>query len=420
LRKAFFLGLASFADRYQAYRPGIRDLLLRRRAWRVYSSLQAGKRLLRRVKSLPARIRSVDARGVVRKLKRLPGLAYYRWQMRYPLEDLAVYSSYRGRAYECNPAAIHAVAARLAPGVRSAWVVTRDQVWRLPAGVEPVVEGSFAYYRAMARARWLFNNANFEGEIVKRPGSVHVQTHHGTPLKHMGVDEPAFRVAPEKLLKRCDRWDFSLVSNRYSAQVWSRAYPGRFETLEYGYPRNDVLVNAAPEQVNELRCSYPEGLLVLYAPTHRLQGGSDPAAGGRGRGPGRPPVIPGATVLMKPHHLAEKGLGGPTIEELMLVSDVLVTDYSSVMFDYALLDRPIVIYAPDWEEYVRDRGVYFDLIESPPGVVVRTEAELVGAFESGAVWRTEALRAAFRKKFCEFDDGRAAERVVRRIILGEA
>jgi CDP-glycerol glycerophosphotransferase len=295
------------------------------------------------------------------------------------------------------------------PGLRSVWTVTRDQVGRLPAGVEHVVVGSFAYYKALARARWLFNNANFEGEIVKRPGSIHVQTHHGTPLKFMGVDEPAFRNHPEKLLKRCDRWDFSLVSNRYSAEVWRRAYPCRFEFLEYGYPRNDALVNPDPADIARLRESYPEGLLVLYAPTHR--------------GPGEPavvpvPEIPGATMLMKQHYLVSKG-GGPSIEELMLVSDVLVTDYSSVMFDYALLDRPIVIYAPDWEEYVRERGVYFDLLSEPPGVVVRTAGQLRAAFESGAVWRTRELRAAFRKRFCEFDDGRAAERVVRRVILGE-
>ncbi|HEX6684714.1 MAG TPA: CDP-glycerol glycerophosphotransferase family protein, partial [Candidatus Limnocylindrales bacterium] len=134
----------------------------------------------------------------------------------------------------------------------------------------------------------------------------------------------------------------------------------------------------------------------------------------------RLPEIPGATVLSKTHYLVSGGGRGPAIEELMLVSDVLVTDYSSVMFDYALLDRPIVIYAPDWEEYVNARGVYFDLLSEAPGVVARTPQELVAAFETGAVWRAAHLRAAFRRRLGEFDDGQAAERVVRRVILGEA
>jgi CDP-glycerol glycerophosphotransferase (TagB/SpsB family) len=87
------------------------------------------------------------------------------------------------------------------------------------------------------------------------------------------------------------------------------------------------------------------------------------------------------------------------------------------MFDYAVLDRPIVIHAPDWEVYRALRGTYFDLMAEPPGVVARTEDELIGALRSRSAWGEEAtgLRAAFRARFCSLDDGRAAERVVRRL-----
>ncbi|HEX6682525.1 MAG TPA: CDP-glycerol glycerophosphotransferase family protein, partial [Candidatus Limnocylindrales bacterium] len=259
-RREFFTRLAAFADRHDAYHGGIRDFLLRHRAWGVYRGIQLGRQAVGRTRK---RLEDATARGVARKVKLIPALGYYWWQRRLPLEDLAVYSSYWGRAYECNPAAIHAAAARLAPQVRSVWAVNPDQVTRLPPDVGHVVVGSFPYYRALARARWLFNNANFEGEMVKRPGTIHVQTHHGTPLKFMGVDEPVYSDDYEKLLRRCDRWDFSLVSNRYSEWVWRRAYPCRFEFLEYGYPRNDVLVNATPDEVARLRQSYPDGLLIL-------------------------------------------------------------------------------------------------------------------------------------------------------------
>ncbi|MDX6434053.1 MAG: hypothetical protein QOE54_6419, partial [Streptosporangiaceae bacterium] len=111
----------------------------------------------------------------------------------------------------------------------------------------------------------------------------------------------------------------------------------------------------------------------------------------------------------------------PTVEDLCIASDALLTDYSSIMFDYANLDRPIVIYANDWDTYVRTRGVNFDLTAMPPGVVATTEDELAEAFRSGAAWGDTAAkdRAEFRTRFCSFDDGHAAERAVRRVFLGE-
>jgi CDP-glycerol glycerophosphotransferase len=107
----------------------------------------------------------------------------------------------------------------------------------------------------------------------------------------------------------------------------------------------------------------------------------------------------------------------PSVEELMLASNVLVTDYSSIMFDYGVLDRPIVIHAPDWEVYRALRGTYFDLMEEAPGPVTRSEAAVVEAIRAGD--GDPGARAAFRARFCSLDDGRAAERVVRRVWFGE-
>jgi CDP-glycerol glycerophosphotransferase len=112
----------------------------------------------------------------------------------------------------------------------------------------------------------------------------------------------------------------------------------------------------------------------------------------------------------------------PSVEQLCLAADVLVTDYSSIMFDYAVLDRPIVIHAPDWEAYRMLRGTYFDLLAAPPGVVTRSEAEVVEALRSGtaAGEAARAARAVFRSRFCALEDGGAAERVVRRVWLGSS
>jgi CDP-glycerol glycerophosphotransferase (TagB/SpsB family) len=110
----------------------------------------------------------------------------------------------------------------------------------------------------------------------------------------------------------------------------------------------------------------------------------------------------------------------PHVEDLMLASDLLITDYSALMFDYALLDRPIVIHADDWGAYTASRGAYFDITAEAPGHVSRSYRELAWLLASGA-WRDEEaarLRSAFRTRYCEYDDGLAAERVVRTLMLG--
>ncbi|MEU2061615.1 CDP-glycerol glycerophosphotransferase family protein [Streptomyces sp. NPDC013455] len=377
---------------------------------------------------------------------RLPRPRMLRTRLRYardlrrPLDpNLAVYCAYWGRGYTCNPAAIHAKARELAPHIRSVFLVEPGREHTMPKDVEYAVIGSHRYWEVLARATYLVNNANFAEGVVKRPGSVHLQTQHGTPLKKMGVDQSTYPVVAAqsgsftKLLGRVDRWDFNLSANRHSTQMWERAFPGSYEQLEYGYPRNDVYYTATADDVARIRrdLGVPEGsTAVLYAPTHRdhhtgFESGLDLEAFCEAAGED-------VVVLLRAHYFYDRGgsRGSDRIidvtahrssEDVCLAADALVTDYSSIMFDYANLDRPIVVYADDWEVYQETRGVYFDLPAEPPGVVARTPGELAAVFRDGSYAGPEAgaLRAAFRTRFCQFDDGRAAERVVRRVLLGE-
>ncbi|MGV4986152.1 bifunctional glycosyltransferase/CDP-glycerol:glycerophosphate glycerophosphotransferase [Streptomyces sp. NPDC001709] len=379
----------------------------------------------------------------------LPRPHMVRTKLRYardlhrPLDpDLAVYCAYWGRGYTCNPAAIHAKARELAPHIRSVFLVEAGQEHAMPKDVDYAVIGSRRYWEVLARATYLINNANFAEGVVKRPGSVHLQTQHGTPLKTMGVDQSTYPVVAAqsgsytRLLGRVDRWDFNLSANRHSTQMWERAFPGSYEHLEYGYPRNDVYYTATAADVARIRrqLGVPEGkTAVLYAPTHRdhhtgFEPGLDLEAFCEAAGED-------IVVLLRAHYFYDRGpaKGSGRIdriidvtahrssEDVCLAADALVTDYSSIMFDYANLDRPIVVYADDWDVYRETRGVYFDLMTEPPGLVARTPEELAAVFRDGSYAGPEAraFRAAFRERFCEFDDGRAAERVVRRVLLGE-
>jgi CDP-glycerol glycerophosphotransferase (TagB/SpsB family)/glycosyltransferase involved in cell wall biosynthesis len=365
---------------------------------------------------------------------------------RRPLDpDLVVYSASSHRGMLGDPAAVYAKARQIAPRLRGVWVVRDEETAaQLPSGVEHVIVGSRRYLEVTARARFFVNDVNWPGTLVKRPGSVHIQTHQGTPLKYMGadlLDKPGARLGFDvpQMLRRADRWDYSLVANRHSELVWERAYPCHFTSLRTGSPRNDVLVNGGDSDFRR-RYGIPEtDTVVLYAPTrrdYRRLGHVDRIdlarfAADLGEGHTlvvrlHPSLATGPARGMGLAELSRRGVvvdatDEPRAEEVMLAADVLVTDYSAVMFDYANLDRPIVVHADDWPAYAASRGAYFDITAEPPGHVSRSYRELARLFASGA-WRDEEsarLRAVFRSRFCEFDDGRAAERVVRTLLLGE-
>ncbi|MEU3616128.1 bifunctional glycosyltransferase family 2 protein/CDP-glycerol:glycerophosphate glycerophosphotransferase [Streptomyces sp. NPDC006872] len=447
-RRAFYRQIRAFYRRHvppgfvaprEARRTEIR--LLAAAPYSAHLALGAARRGRRTVGRKARRMRDL----VVRRLKR----SWYRLQLRRPLDpDLAVYSAGHSRAVNGDPHAIRLRAAELAPQLRGVWVVRPEAAALVPPGTEYVTTGSWRYYRVMARAKHWVNDCNWAGDLVKRPGSVHVQTHRGTPLKYMALDlrsRPGARHGTDLrgMLRRSDRWDVSLVANRHSEEVWQQAYPCHFTSLRSGSPRNDVLVGGGAGRGAELRERLgvgPAETAVLYAPTlrdyrkgrHVWRVDLEALAGSLG---------PGFRLLVRLHpslarhhdralllrDLHRRGAltdvtDEPHVEDVLLACDALITDYSALMFDYANLDRPIVVHADDWAAYRASRGAYFDITAEPPGHVTRSDAELAEAFRSDAWQDAEStrLRAAFRERFCAYDDGRAAERVVRRILLGEA
>ncbi|MET8500529.1 CDP-glycerol glycerophosphotransferase family protein [Streptomyces microflavus] len=379
--------------------------------------------------------------SVKRFVRRQVMRAAYRTDLHRPLDpNLAVYGAYWNRGVACNPAAIHAKARELAPHIRGLWVVSSRHRDRMPPGVPYVIEGSRPYWRAMATATYLVNNSSFPGGFTKRPGQRYLQTHHGTPLKTMGLDQRAYPALARKadfakILAHVGQWNFSLSANPHTTEVWDRVYPGPYERLDLGYPRNDVYFTATAEDIAKIRAGLgiAEGqTALLYAPTHRdyregFVPDLDPERLARELGPEY-------VLLVRAHYFYGRSAGAtgtmdgrvldvtahPRVEELCLAADALITDYSSLTFDYACLDRPVVVHAPDWDAYRGARGTYFDLLSGrpgdTPGPVTTTSDELVEAFRTGE-WRSPAsaaLRTAFRERFCPYDDGHAAERVVRR------
>ena len=364
---------------------------------------------------------------------------HYRVQLRLPLRDRAVFAAYWGRGHSCNPGALETAFRTHAPHIRTAWIARPEHHHTIPAATRRLRPNTASYWTALARSKYLVNNVNFDRRLVKRPGQVMIQTQHGTPLKHMGLDLQERPAAARdmdfaELLKGVDKWDHVLSPNRHTTLTWERVYPGSYTTLAYGYPRNDVFQQATSADVHPLRESLgipQDAIALLYAPTHRDYRRVQRAHLDLDRVLRR--LGPRYVVLARAHYWHEGPLAAsasgriidvtdhPSVESLCLASDALVTDYSSLMFDYANLDRPIVIHADDWEAYEAARGTYFDLRAFPPGAVARSEDELIDIFATDH-WRgsrSAQLRAAFRERFCPYDDGRAAERVVRHVVLGE-
>lgn len=340
--------------------------------------------------------------------------------------------SYWGRSYSCNPAAIHAAQLRLRPDIRSFWIINNDEA-DVPDGVEHYSTKTLRAHWLLGRARFAVTNVNFPDWVQKREDAIHLQTQHGTPLKLMGNHfrgPMAPKMSYSDLLRRCQRWDYCLSSNPYSTEIWPSAFPVSFRSLEAGYPRNDILYATDSGIAERMRAALgveDGATLMLYAPTHREYD------------KGFVPRIDLAKLIaqlpqdwviaIRAHHSYAGGSeidqnsriidvsDIPAIEHLYLAADVLITDYSSTMFDFANLLRPIVLFIDDYEKYQKKRGMYFDIREQPPGPVASTEADLVEILAQRRFEEPEhqANLRAFNDRFCPFDDGKAGERVVSEI-----
>ncbi|MEI7034919.1 bifunctional glycosyltransferase/CDP-glycerol:glycerophosphate glycerophosphotransferase [Streptomyces pratensis] len=358
-----------------------------------------------------------------------------------------LYSSFDGRQYSDSPRAIHRELTRRqgssGPDVEHLWAV-RDQQATVPDGVRPVALHSSQWYEALARSRWIVTNTHLPEWFERSEGQCVVQTWHGAPLKRIGRDlagtpcaDTAYMASMER---RAAQWSVLVSPNSFSTPVLRRAFGHSGEVLECGYPRNDLLYapdrDAIAAEVRE-RLAIPQGQrVVLYAPTWRedrpkragrygLDLPLDPQQVGEALGEDH-------VLLVRRHYLVGGSVPDtaavrdvsrhPDVAELLLISDVLVTDYSSVLFDFAQTGRPMLFHTHDLAHY-RDtlRGFCFDFEDRAPGPLVPDSAGVVAALrdlEAATAGHREAYER-FRAEFCDLDDGTASARVVDRMLKGE-
>jgi len=341
-------------------------------------------------------------------------------------ENAVFFESFYGRNASCNPLAIDRELARRAPHVTRYWSVV-DLSVVVPDGAIPVVEGSPEWWRARGAARLLVVNDWLRRRFSRRKGQVVLQTWHGTPLKRLALHRPGFdprRMAA--VVRESLRWNVLLAQNPYAARILGKAYAFLTRPIWIeGYPRNDVLVTGDGSATREALGIGPGERVLLYAPTWRddrdqIVDFVDPVALA---------AATDAVVLVRGHSrtlLPGRDAEGPRVIDvtgfpdtslLLLVADALITDYSSVMFDYSVTGKPMYFLVPDMEHYRGElRGFYFDLAAHAPGPMVRTQDELVDALVADDTDTYAGRYAQWRDRFNARDDGHAAERVVARIV----
>jgi CDP-glycerol glycerophosphotransferase len=358
------------------------------------------------------------------------------------LRDAVVYSSFVGRQYSDSPRAIHEELVRRGAPLEHLWVV-RDGRCAVPATARVLREGSREYHEALATARYVVSNDHFPDWVERRDDQVFLQTWHGTPFKKLGFDVSDMHGKARKFQRNWDRqlrnWQFVLSPNRFSTPILRRAYRIEGEMLETGYPRVDVLARPDRDVRSRglrARLGIPEDRrTVLYAPTFR-----DHVQDRRNRyrlelaldlERLREAVGEDTVILFRKHHyivdpVPETADGFvrdvsayPDGTELMLAADVLMTDYSSMMVDFANTGRPMLFFTYDLDVYEDEiRGFYLDdFVGTVPGPLLRTTDEVAEALQGLDGVRAEYAEryATFRETFCELDDGHAAARVVDRL-----
>lgn len=379
-----------------------------------------------------------------RKYKKICSLAYKKLFLKLPINKKRVlFESFLGRNISGNPKYIYQqlVDSGLDEEFELIWILN-DTSEQIEGKHKVVKRKSLKYYYLMATSGyWVFNSRQANG-IRKREGVTYVQTWHGTPLKRLAGDMDSVNMGKTTSIKKYKnsffkdsaKWDYLLSQNDFSKETLARAFRFDKEIIE-GYPANDILYTKNnSEDINTLKEKLGLPLdkkVILYAPTWRdnqfFQAGHYKFNLQLELDKMQEKLGDEYVVALRTHYLIANAINvdeyngfvydfskGFDIQELYLISDILITDYSSVMFDFANLKRPMIFFTYDLEDY-RDnlRGFYFDFEETAPGPIALTTNEVIDAIlNKNLAEDYKDKYENFYNTFCHIDNGNSAKNAV--------
>ncbi len=358
--------------------------------------------------------------AAIQKLYRVVMSFVFRvWGVFVPTDDmLVIFVSFMGKGFNDSPKAVYDYmqAHPAYKQYRCVWAFEDPSSF---PDLDTVIIDSPAYFKTALKAKYWVTNTNIErGLKFKKKSQRYLNTWHGIALKHIGND------CPGRKDYNFDTVDYLVVSGAHDEKVWKSAFHAQEKAyLRCGMPRNEELWLATEEKKLAMRekLGIPAGKkLILYAPTWR-----ESTDGGKSYEI-KPPIHfdrwkealgEEYIILFRAHHQTTRVLGVqydefvrdasayPAVNDLMIASDILITDYSAIAFDYAVLCRPIFVYAYDYDTYLADRGTYFDIDERYPNKSCRTEDELLSRIK-GIDYRLECENTKrFRDEFVSYGVG---------------
>lgn len=358
-------------------------------------------------------------------------------------ENMVLFESFFGKNYSDSPKYIYEYLAKnYGKNYKFIWVIDKEGT-KIPYKHKEIKRYGILYSYYMARANYFVLNTRQPSWYIKRKGTTFLETWHGTPLKKLVFDQEEVTAASplykEQFYRQDKKWDYLVAANKFSSETFRRCFMYPNEMLEYGYPRNDIMHASNKEEIAKnlrKKLGIPEGKkTILYAPTWR-----DDEFYGSGQykftlkldlpkmkeALGKEYVI-----LLRTHYYIADSIDVTNVEdfalnvskyddisELYLISDICITDYSSVFFDYANLRRPLLFFTYDLDKY-RDvlRGFYIDMFTEVPGPLLFTTEEVIDSIKNIEDVKEKYAKQydIFYDRFCSWEDGHASENCVKHV-----
>lgn len=350
-------------------------------------------------------------------------------------KPLVFLESFHGKSYSGQPKYIYEKMLDMGLDQYYNFIWSYEGHLRLPGNPLIVSRKNKNYKKLLKKSKYWISNISFP--ILKKKGSVYLQTTHGTPYKFMGADteKKGENINKGRVLIESETWDYLLSPNDFSKETFKRAFEYDGEIINKGYPANDVFYQNNEEKIAEIKARLDlntDKKIILYAPTYRDYDVDE----NKNR---RFNLLldfeklyehlsDDYIIIVRMHYLISKSLelsdemkefivdlsDYDDISDLYLISDILISDYSSAFFDFAHSKKPILFFVPDYEEYSSFRGLYQEVKNSLPGPEIETNEELIECLKniSGVEEKYKDEYEEFYNKFCNLGHGTASEDVI--------
>lgn len=371
-------------------------------------------------------------------------------------EKTLLFCCFNGKSYSCSPKAIYEYMINTDEfkDYKFIWAFSDEKKYKnleKNKNTSVVKIRTKEYKKCLAKAKYWIFNYKIPDFLYPKKNQIFVQCWHGTPLKRLGCDLEHF----DNVLNTIDgikkrykieasKFTYFISPSKFASEkfisAWNLKEIGKENIIvEEGYPRNDFLFNYNEKDVQKIRkklgIENDSRKIILYAPTYR----SNQHQTGLGyvykeeidfkkmeNKFGKDYLI-----LFRPHYFIANAFDFDKykgfvynvadiddINELYIISDILITDYSSVFFDYANLKRPMIFFMYDLEHYKNEsNGFYIDLNELP-GQIVETQEDLEKSIEDVDFNIGSSKKyKEFNEKYNYLDDGNASKRVIEKVIL---